>query len=91
MICQPYRISDNDQAQLLLHSLTPASSPQQLLENLQETGASNWTQVTHRSGSRFYNETTLTVVLIRLHKLRIETFRDENDKEDNNTLKELLT
>ena len=90
-ICKPYRTTDADQSIILIHSLTPSSAAHQLLEHLQDNGVTDWSTIVARFNSRFYNAATRQRVLFKLNRLRVETFRDKDDVDDNSALKKLVT
>lgn len=90
-LCQVFKTTDDDHAQIFIHSLEPGSAAHQLLETLSDSGRSSWHNIMLNFNSRFYNEATRERVLNRLNQLRIESYREQNDVDDNKALKKLVT
>lgn len=83
-ICAVYKTRDVHNMQLLAQSLQPASTADQLLQYLFDSGVTSWLMIMERFSSRFYNEATRKRILNRLSN-------QTEDKENNEALKCLVT
>ena len=67
------------------------SSPaHHVLKHTKDSGVTNWSTIVSGFNARFYDAATNKRVVLKLNGLRVDSFRSENDTNDNAALKTLV-